>query len=103
MFFDRHPENPIVVPGIYPWRMAAVFSPGVLHEDGRFFMYERAAGQLRPFHCYIGMLESGDGVHFRHVSDQPVFTPEMAGSKFGSVQDPRVVKIDDLYYMTYAF
>src|SRR6266699_3044155 len=60
MMFRRHPENPIVVPGIYPWRMAAVFNPGVLYEDGRFFMYERAAGQLRPFHCSIGMLEIDD-------------------------------------------
>ena len=102
--FTRHPENPIVVPGLYDWRMATVFNPGVLYDDdGRFYMYERAAGQLRPFHCYIGMLDSDDGVHFRHVSDQPVFTPEMAGSAYGSVQDPRVAKIDGRYYMTYAF
>jgi beta-1,2-mannobiose phosphorylase / 1,2-beta-oligomannan phosphorylase len=103
MDFARHPENPIVTPGLYPWRMATVFNPGVLYDEGRFYMYERTAGHLRPFHCYIGMLESGDGVHFTHVKDQPVFTPEMAGSKYGSVQDPRVVKIDGLYYMTYAF
>jgi predicted GH43/DUF377 family glycosyl hydrolase len=101
--FSRHPENPIVVPGLFDWRMATVFNPGVLYDEGRFYMYERAAGQLRPFHCYIGMLESDDGVHFTQVGDQPVFTPEMAGSKYGSVQDPRVVKIDGLYYMTYAF
>ena len=101
--FTRCPENPIVVPGLYPWRMAVVFNPGVLYQDGRFYMYERAAGGLRPFHCAIGMLESDDGVHFRHVSDQPVFTPEMAGSKYGSVQDPRVVRIEGVYYMTYAF
>jgi predicted GH43/DUF377 family glycosyl hydrolase len=101
--FTRCPENPIVVPGLYEWRMATVFNPGVLYDDGRFYMYERAAGGLRPFHCYIGMLESDDGIHFTHVTDQPVFTPEMAGSKYGSVQDPRVVQIDGLYYMTYAF
>ena len=101
--FTRCPENPIVVPGLYDWRMATVFNPGVLYEDGRFYLYERAAGQLRPFHCSIGLLESEDGVHFTHVSDQPVFTPEMAGSKYGSVQDPRVVKLDGRYYMTYAF
>jgi predicted GH43/DUF377 family glycosyl hydrolase len=101
--FTRHPDNPIVVPGLYDWRMATVFNPGVILDDGRFYMYERAAGQLRPFCCYIGMLESDDGVHFTHVSDQPVFTPEMAGSKLGSVQDPRVVKIDGIYYMTYAY
>jgi predicted GH43/DUF377 family glycosyl hydrolase len=101
--FTRCPENPIVVPGLYDWRMATVFNPGVIYEDGRFTMYERAAGQLRPFHCYIGALESEDGIHFRHLSDQPVFTPQMAGSPYGSVQDPRVVKIDGIYYMTYAF
>ncbi len=101
--FTRHPENPIVTPGTYPWRMATVFNPGVLYEDGKFYLYERAAGQLRPFHCYIGMLESDDGVHFKQVGDQPVFTPEMAGSVHGSVQDPRVAKIDGVYYMTYAF
>ncbi len=101
--FERHSLNPIVVPGQHDWRRAVVFNPGVLYEDGKFYMYERAAGGLRPFHCYIGMLESDDGVNFQCVGDQPVFTPEMAGSKYGSVQDPRVVKIDDTYYMTYAY
>lgn len=99
----RHPENPIVQPGLYDWRMSNVFNPGVLYEDGRSLLYERAAGGLRPFHCSIGLLESRDGVHFRHVLDKPVFTPAMAGSPHGSVQDPRVVRIDGTYYMTYAF
>lgn len=101
--FERCPENPIVVPGLYEWRMATVFNPGVLYDEGRFYLYERTAGGLRPFHCYIGLLESDDGVHFCHVTDQPVFTPEMAGSTYGSVQDPRVVAIEGTYYMTYAF
>jgi predicted GH43/DUF377 family glycosyl hydrolase len=84
--------------------MATTFNPGVLRDDdGRFYLYERAAGQLRPFHCHIGLMASDDGVHFTHVSNQPVFTPEMAGSPYGSVQDPRVVKIDGTYYLTYAF
>jgi len=102
--FARHPENPIVQPGTYDWRRCVTFNPGViLDDDGKFYMYERTAGQLRPFHCYIGMLQSNDGVHFTQVGDKPVFTPEMAGSKYGSVQDPRVVKIDGTYYMTYAY
>ncbi|HVK02511.1 MAG TPA: hypothetical protein VM490_03500 [Armatimonadaceae bacterium] len=102
--FVRHPENPIVVPGLYDWRMAVTFNPGVLRDDdGRYYLYERAAGQFRPFFCAVGLLTSDDGVHFTHVTDRPVFTPEMAGSAHGSVQDPRVAKIDDLYYMTFAF
>jgi len=101
--FERHPANPIVQPGRFPWRMAVTFNPGVIRDEGRFWLYERAAGGLRPFHCYIGLLRSDDGVRFEHVTDQPVFTPEMAGSRCGSVQDPRVVKIGARYYMTYAF
>ncbi|MDX1932789.1 MAG: hypothetical protein SFU56_09310 [Capsulimonadales bacterium] len=102
--FTRHPENPIIVPGLYDWRMATVFNPAVwLDDDGRFYLYERAAGGLRPFLCSIGMLESDDGVHFTHTRPEPVFTPEMAGSRYGSVQDPRIVKIDGLYYLTFAF
>lgn len=101
--FTRCAENPIVTPGHFAWRMATVFNPGVLYEGEKFTLYERAAGNLRPFHCTIGMLESHDGVHFTHVTNEPVFTPKMAGSPYGSVQDPRVVRIDETYYMTYAF
>jgi predicted GH43/DUF377 family glycosyl hydrolase len=49
------------------------------------------------------MLESDDGVHFKHVSDKPVISPETCGCKYGSVQDPRIVKIDGTYYITFAF
>lgn len=99
----RHPDNPIIQPGKYPWRQAVTFNPGVIKENGKVYLYERTAGELRPFICFIGMMESEDGVHFTHSSDQPVLTPEMAGSKYGSVQDPRITKIEDTYYMTYAY
>jgi len=99
----RHPGNPIVRPGIFPWRRAATFNPGVIYDQGRFLMLERAAGSFAPFNCSFGALESVDGVAFRHVRTEPVFTPGMAGSEYGSVQDPRLVKIDGVYYMTFAF
>lgn len=101
--FSRHPENPIVQPGIYPWRRAVTFNPAVLHENGRFFMFERTAGSLTPFQCRIGLLESTDGVHFSHTVEEPVITPSMLGSEHGSVQDPRIVKIGPDYLMTVAF
>jgi predicted GH43/DUF377 family glycosyl hydrolase len=99
----RCPENPIVWPGKWDWRMSNVYNPGALYEDGRFYLYERAAGSLRPHQCFVGLLQSEDGVHFQHVSEQPVLSPEMVGYKYGSVQDPRVVKIGETYYMTFAF
>lgn len=101
--FKRHPLNPIVRPGTFSWRKAVTFNPAVLYEDGKFTMYERCAGGLQPFHCSIGMLESDDGVHFKQVGSEPVITPALLGSEYGSVQDPRIVRINDAYYMTVAY
>ncbi|RKP46741.1 glycosidase [Cohnella endophytica] len=102
MKLTRHENNPIVVPGGAEWRRAAVFNPGVVEADGKYYMYERAAGSLRPFRTSIGLLESEDGVNFRPVADEPVFTADMLGFPGGSVEDARVVRIDGTYYMCYA-
>jgi predicted GH43/DUF377 family glycosyl hydrolase len=98
----RNSQNPIVVPGILDWRRVATFNPGVIETNGKFYMYERAAGSLRPFQTSIGLLESEDGINFRLVKDEPIFTAEMLGYPGGSVEDARVVKIDDVFYMCYA-
>lgn len=102
MHIKRCEENPIVVPGIHDWRKAAVFNPGVLYRDGKFLMYERAAGSLLPFITSIGLLESEDGIHFKMAQDEPVFTGDMLGFPQGSVEDARVVEIDGKIYMCYA-
>ncbi len=101
--FLRHPANPIIRPGDLPWRRAVTFNPGVIRENNRFYCFERAAGGLRPFHCQIGLLTSEDGVHFTQHGSEPVFTPAMAGSEYGSVQDPRVVKLEGRFYLSFAF
>lgn len=102
MIFARNPLNPIVTPGIYPWRQTAVFNPGAIAVDGHVFLLERAAGSLRPFRTAIGLLVSADGVRFEPVVDRPVLTGEMLGFPDGSVQDARVVRIDGRYLLTYA-
>lgn len=98
----RCEQNPIVYPGIYNWRKAVVFNPAVILEANRFYMIERAAGSVRPNACYFGLLESDDGVNFTHIKDRPVFTAQQLGYPNGSIQDPRLVKIDDTFYLTYA-
>jgi beta-1,2-mannobiose phosphorylase / 1,2-beta-oligomannan phosphorylase len=102
--FTRNPNNPIITPGEQLWRRATVFNPAaIVGKDGRIYVMERAAGELRPFCCSLGLLVSDDGVHFEHVLDRPVITPEDLGSKHGSVQDPRLTLTDGRYYLTYAF
>jgi predicted GH43/DUF377 family glycosyl hydrolase len=102
MRIRRSKHNPIVVPGGAPWRKVSTFNPGVIIHHGKFHMYERAAGSLKPFQTVIGALVSDDGVHFTPASDQPVFTGEMLGLPTASVEDARVVRLDGLFYMCYA-
>ena len=98
----RHPDNPIVTPGKWDWRRVACFNPAVILEAGRFYMFERACVSLRPLKCQVGLLAGDDGIHFEHVCDRPVFTPDELGFPLGTIEDPRVVKIDGTYYMAFA-
>ncbi|AZN42420.1 glycoside hydrolase family 130 protein [Paenibacillus albus] len=102
MKITRCESNPIVTPGLYDWRKATVFNPAVIIEGDKFYMIERTAGSLDPFQCFFGLLESEDGVNFKHVLDKPIIHPEQFGFPYGSIQDPRVVKLDDTFYLNYA-
>lgn len=102
MEIKRCPKNPIVMPGKYDWRKVASFNPGVILHNDEFYLYERAAGSVRPFKTSIGLLKSKDGINYEHVSDKPIFTGDMLGFPGGSVEDARMVKIDDVIYMVYA-
>jgi len=102
--FTRHPDNPIVRPGGPAWRRAVTFNPGVTRTaDGRTWLWERTAGSLRPFQCHIGLQTSEDGVHFTPHGTQPVLSPAQLGSAHGSVQDPRVVVLEDTFYLSFAY
>lgn len=104
MLLQRHPDNPILLPGTWPWRGVTTFNPGVvIDDDGSFLMLERAVSSLAPLHSHFGLLRSSDGVHFEHVVDQPVFTAAMLGAPRGTVEDPRIVKIGGRFVMTYVF
>ena len=101
--FTRCPENPIVRPGLFPWRMCTVFNPGVLYDDGKFFLYERAAGNLRPFRCDIGLLESGDGVHFTRVCRGTPFIPSGPLRYYDfmamACSQPKPIVVNDTVYL----
>jgi predicted GH43/DUF377 family glycosyl hydrolase len=49
----------------------------------------------------LGYAESKDGIHFTRRAE-PVFSPEKDYEKDGGVEDPRLVKIGDTYYLTYT-
>jgi beta-1,2-mannobiose phosphorylase / 1,2-beta-oligomannan phosphorylase len=105
MHFDKCPSNPILKP--YPenaWESLCVLNPAVVYreEDGLFYMIYRAAGNDKTHYIYLGLATSKDGVDFHRESNQPLISPDKNGADGGGVEDPRIVKIGDYYYMTYA-
>ena len=49
----------------------------------------------------LGYAQSSDGVHFERRPD-PILSPEADYEKDGGVEDPRLVKFGDTYYLTYT-
>ncbi len=49
----------------------------------------------------LGYADSQDGIHFSR-RNQPVLSPEAEYEKGGGVEDPRLVKFGDTYYLTYT-
>jgi predicted GH43/DUF377 family glycosyl hydrolase len=49
----------------------------------------------------LGYAESADGIHFTR-RPEPVLSPEADYEKNGGVEDPRLVKFGDTFYLTYT-
>jgi len=95
----RASETPIISPQGSGWESAGTFNPAVILHNGKFVMLYRAqdaAGASR-----LGYAESTDGVHFMRRA-QPVLSPEADYEKDGGVEDPRLQKFGDTYYLTYT-
>ena len=91
--------TPLISPTPSGPTSAGAFNPAALRVEGKTILLYReqdAAGTSR-----IGYASSNDGVHFT-VREQPVLVPEADYEKDGGVEDPRVLKIGDTYYMTYT-
>jgi beta-1,2-mannosidase len=98
--WTRLSDTPILSPQGATWESAGTFNPAViLGPNKKVVMLYRAqdsAGTSR-----IGYAESTDGLHFTRRAE-PVLSPEADYEKDGGVEDPRLQKIGDTYYLTYT-
>ncbi len=96
----RPKENPILTPSNHAWENMLVFNPGaVLHNNEVYLLY-RAQGREDPI-SRIGMAKSKDGIHFTRNSTPLYYGGGHTDEKLG-IEDPRVVKIDDTFYIVYT-
>jgi len=92
-------QNPIMAPKGEGFESAGVFNPAVVKKDGKFVMLYRA--QDKSGTSRLGYASSSDGIHFIRRSE-PVLAPETDYERDGGVEDPRLVKIGSIYYLTYT-
>ena len=95
----RVTNNPVLSPQGDGWESAGAFNPAVIRHDGKFVMLYRA--QDKSGTSRLGYAESSDGIHFQR-RPEPVLSPEADYEKDGGVEDPRLVKFGDTYYLTYT-
>ena len=95
----RVSDGPILSPQGTGWESAGTFNPAVIQHNGKLVMLYRAqdaAGTSR-----LGYAESNDGIHFTRRAE-PVLSPETEYEKDGGVEDPRLQRFGDTYYLTYT-
>ena len=97
--FKRVSHQPVFMPKPTSlWETYNVFNPAVIYEQGLFKMWYRAQGL--DWISRIGYAVSDDGIHWNRM-DQPVFDIS-DGLDSRGLEDPRVVKLNDTYYMCYT-
>jgi predicted GH43/DUF377 family glycosyl hydrolase len=99
MRVKRYEGNPILKPKPENvWESENVFNTAAIYDHGLFHLLYRAMGADGI--SRIGYAVSTDGFNFFRF-DRPVFTPKRILEPRGC-EDPRIVKIEDRYYMTYT-
>ncbi len=105
MKLKKYAHNPILMPDTKnEWESRCVLNPAVVYDEiaKKFAMVYRAAGNDVEHIIRLGLATSDDGIHFTRASDTPVFASGRDDADGGCVEDPRLIKIGDTYFMTYA-
>jgi beta-1,2-mannosidase len=95
----RLSEAPIIAPRGDGWESAGTFNPAAISIGDKIVMLYRA--QDKRGTSRLGYAESSDGIRFARRSD-PVLSPETDYERDGGIEDPRLVRFGDTYYLTYT-
>jgi predicted GH43/DUF377 family glycosyl hydrolase len=99
----RYEGNPILTKNDVPYLVETVHNAAATKFEGRYILLFRS--HLLNGRSIIGIARSDDGYDFK-VDSKPFMVPstEAAFSRFEEygVEDPRICRIDDAYYITYS-
>lgn len=112
-------HNPILAPNPQnAWESRATFNSAAVYENGKVHFLYRALGDTDL--SVLGYATSSDGVHIDERSAMPAYIPRepfetpgnhafatladhfVSGGGYGGVEDPRITKVEDRFYLTYV-
>lgn len=115
----KHDKNPIIEPRPeVPWESRATFNSAAVLEDGEVHFFYRALGDKDL--SVLGHATSSDGLNIDFRSSEPAYIPRepfetpggnvfnsfadhfASGGGYGGVEDPRITKVEDKFYLTYV-
>ena len=99
----RHGENPIITKEDVPFKVNSIFNAGATKFEDKYLLVCRV--EMPNGRSSFVLAWSEDGIKFK-VDAKPCLIPEdhkniLKYVEWG-IEDPRVVKIDDKYYLTYT-
>ncbi len=101
----RYAGNPVLSPDpSRPTETRVATNPGAWYDEasGTVYLLYRTAGDDAEHKIHLALATSKDGYNFERVGDGPVLSPSELGFDGGCVEDPRIIKIGEWYYVTYA-
>ena len=104
---NRYSDKPILVnKPENEWEASTIYNVAAYKENGLVHMFYRATDkncngrECDDYMNYIGYAVSTDGIDFKRL-DKPLLGPN-EGQEGRGCEDPRVIKIEDKYYMLYT-
>lgn len=101
--FTRPVSNPVLEPNpAHDWESHKVFNPGAVYHEGKYHLFYRASGIGADWHSALGYAVSEDGEHFERFNTPLLDRDPENPLEFRGLEDPRITKIGDMFYMAYA-
>ena len=98
--FTKYPGNPILTPNpINKWESKYVYNPTALVLNSTIFLLYRAQDADKT--SSVGLAWSTDGYKFTRL-DKPILYPTESWEAGGGTEDPRIVRINGVFYLTYT-
>ncbi|KAB5578051.1 putative glycosyl hydrolase [Coniochaeta sp. 2T2.1] len=98
--FEQYSGNPILRPNPNnSWESAFLYNPSAIVLDDKVFLLYRAQDEEKK--SSIGLAWSEDGYSFTRYN-KPVVEATESYEEIGGCEDPRVVRVNGTFYLTYT-